>query len=78
MLTSGNKKNLKKPNLIPRETGKRGANKTQSQQKEKNCKDQSRNKWDLFDCLPKQIREAQESWQIKKKVLLLLYSFAQT
>ena len=45
-LTSGNKKNLKQPNLTPKATRERKTNKTQSQQKERNHKDQIRNKCD--------------------------------
>ena len=43
-LTSGNKKNLKQPNLTHKGARKRRINKTQSQQKERNNKDQIRNK----------------------------------
>ena len=42
--TSGNKKNLKQPKLTPKATKERRTNKTQSQQKERNHKHQSRNK----------------------------------
>ena len=42
--TSGNKKNLKQPNLTPEVTRERKTCKSQSEWKERICKDQSRNK----------------------------------